>query len=115
MAKGKGINKRNISTNERKQSFAKDFGLSGQIQRAAVSVMSNIAEGFEKGGRTEFYQFLVVAKGSCVEVRSLLYVALDVNYINQEDFTKLNDLALELSRIIGGLRVAVYKKKETIK
>lgn len=94
----------------RRPQFVKDFGLCGQIQRASVSVMSNIAEGFERGGRAEFHQFLVVAKASCAEVRSLLYVALDIDYINQEDFTKLNDLALELSRIIGGLRVAVHKQ-----
>lgn len=58
--------------------FDKDFGLRGQIQRACVSVMSNIAEGFERAGRAEFHQFLVIVKGSCAEVKSLLYVAYDV-------------------------------------
>lgn len=72
----------------RKQPFAKDFGLSGQIQRVAVSIISNIAEGFEKGGRAGFHRFLVVDKASCAEVSSLLYVALDVNYINSEDFDR---------------------------
>lgn len=61
----------------RKGAFAKDFGLSSQIQRAAVSIMSNIAGGFERGGGGEFHQFLSTAKASCAEVRSQLYVALD--------------------------------------
>ena len=95
----------------RKQPFAKDFGLCGQIQRAVVSIMSNIAEGFERGGRAEFHQFLVVAKASCAEVRSLLYVALDIGYINSEDFNKVSDLALEVGRIIGGLRASVAKQR----
>ncbi len=99
----------------RKQAFAKDFGLSSQIQRAAVSIMSNIAEGFERGGRAEFHQFLVIAKGSCAEVRSLLYVALDVDYINLIEFNRINDLAVEVSRIIGGIRAAVHKQKEDSK
>ena len=60
--------------------FSKDFGLRGQIQSAAVSVMSNIAEGFERGGNQEFCQFLYVAKGSCGEVRSQLYIAVDQGY-----------------------------------
>lgn len=58
--------------------FAKDYGLKDQIQRAAVSVMSNIAEGFERGSSAEFHQYLVVAKASCAEVRCQLYVAMDV-------------------------------------
>lgn len=95
----------------RKQLFAKDFGLCGQIQRAAVSIMSNIAEGFERGGRAEFHQFLVVAKASCAEVRSLLYVTLDIGYINSEDFNKVSNLALEVGRIIGGLRASVAKQR----
>ena len=91
--------------------FAKDFGLGDQIRRASVSVVSNIAEGFERGGRAEFHQFLVIAKGSCAEVRSQLYVALDVKYIDHKTFNELNLLAIENSKIIGGLRAAVYKKR----
>jgi four helix bundle protein len=95
--------------------FAKDFGLSGQIQRAAVSIMSNIAEGFERGGRGEFHQFLSIAKASCAEVRSQLYVALDAELIDLNSFTKLFMLAEEVGRIVGGLRASVakqYKKKD---
>jgi four helix bundle protein len=66
--------------------FSRDFGLREQIRRAAVSVMSNIAEGFERGGNQEFIQFLYVAKGSCGEVRSQLYVALDQAYVGQPEF-----------------------------
>ena len=92
--------------------FAKDFGLRDQIRRAAVSVMSNIAEGFERGSRGEFHQFLVIAKASCAEVRSQLYVAQDVGYINQKTFDAINSSTSELSRIIGGLRVAVQKQRD---
>ena len=91
---------------------ARDFGLRDQIRRAAVSVMSNIAEGFDRGSRGEFHQFLVVAKASCAEVRSQLYVAQDVGYINQETFDIVNSSTSELSRIIGGLRAAVQKQRD---
>jgi four helix bundle protein len=92
--------------------FAKDFGLAGQIQRAAVSIMSNIAEGFERGGRGEFHQFLSVAKASCAEVHSQLYVALDAHYLKQEDFMRLLIQAEEVGRIIGGLRASVAKQRD---
>ncbi|HMC13166.1 MAG TPA: four helix bundle protein [Gallionellaceae bacterium] len=92
--------------------FSKDFGLRDQIRRAAVSMMSNVAEGFDRGSRGEFHQFLVVAKGSCAEVRSQLYVAQDVGYIVQEVFSNLNSSTDELSRILGGLRAAVQKQRD---
>ena len=92
--------------------FAKDFGLRDQIRRASVSVMSNIAEGFERGGRPEFHQFLVIAKGSCAEVRSQLYIAKDVGYLTEKDFNTLMDLSIEASRIIGGLRTSIQKQRE---
>ena len=91
--------------------FSKDFGLVNQIRRAAVSVLSNIAEGFERGGRAEFHQFLVIAKGSCAEVRSQLYVALDAEYLDTSHFQRLYEKTSELGRIIGGLRAAVDKRR----
>ena len=92
--------------------FAKDFRLSGQIQSAAVSIMSNIAEGFERSGLGEFHQFLSTAKASCAELRSQLYVALDVGYIDERTFQDLRLQAEEVGRIIGGLRVSVATQRK---
>lgn len=92
--------------------FAKDYGLAGQIQRAAVSIMSNVAEGFERGNRAEFAQYLSVAKGSCSELRSQLYVSLDNDYISEETFNQLMMQAKEVGRIVGGLRAAVAKQRD---
>ena len=97
----------------RKEAFSRDFGLSGQIQRAAVSMMSNVAEGFERGGRGEFHQFLSTAKASCAELRSQLYVALDVGYLNETEFDDLMTRAAEVAKIIGGLRASVAKQRST--
>ncbi len=93
--------------------FSKDFGLRDQIRRASVSIMSNLAEGFERGGRAEFHQFVVIAKGSCAEVRSQLYVASDVEYIPQKKFEETMKLASEISRIIGGLRSSLQKQRDS--
>lgn len=82
--------------------FARDFGLRDQIRRAVVSVMSNIAEGFERGGDKEFRQFLSLAKGSAGEVKAQLYVALDARFLSQEQFEQLYSLATETGRLIGG-------------
>ncbi len=95
----------------RQELFAKDFGLVRQIRAAAVSVMSNIAEGFERGNRNEFHQFLTIAKASCAEVRSQLYVALDAEFLTQNQFDTLLDQAEEVGRIVGGLRAAVAKQR----
>ncbi|CUS31470.1 four helix bundle protein [Candidatus Nitrospira nitrificans] len=86
-----------------KGAFAKDFGLRDQIRRASVSIMSNIAEGFERSGSGEFVQFLAIAKGSAGEVRSQLYVALDQGYIAREDFGRLSGLAGDAARMVAGL------------
>ena len=90
--------------------FSKDYGLCDQIRRATVSVMSNLAEGFERGSSSEFHQFIVIAKASCAEVRSQLYVAHDAGYISQPQFDNASKLAEEVSRIIGGLKAAVRKR-----
>ncbi len=82
--------------------FARDFGLRDQIQRASVSVMANIAEGFERGGDKEFGQFLSNSKGSCGEVKSHLYVALDQEYIPAATFGHLYGRADEVGRLIFG-------------
>lgn len=82
--------------------FASDFGLRDQIRRASVSITSNIAEGFERGGNREFVHFLANAKGSCGEVRDQLYAALDERYITEKQFTSLYEQALEISRMISG-------------
>ncbi len=98
-----------------KGAFGKDFPLRDQIRRAALSVMSNIAEGFDRGGRSEFHQFLVVAKASCAEVRSQLYVALDVGYLPDDSFQRLLTMVEELGRIVNGLRAAVQKQRDAAK
>jgi four helix bundle protein len=82
--------------------FAKDFGLRDQMQRAAVSLMSNIAEGFGRGGNKEFIQFLAPAKGSAAEVQAQLYVALDAGYLNRVQFQDLYDQSETTARLIGG-------------
>jgi four helix bundle protein len=95
----------------RQGTFGKDYGLSGQIQRAAVSIMSNIAEGFERSRQAEFHQFLSTAKTSCAEVRSQLYVAIDVGHLHQPAFDRLMSIATEVARIIGGLRASVARSR----
>jgi four helix bundle protein len=82
--------------------FAKDFGLKDQIQRASVSIMSNVAEGFDRGGDKEFIQFLSMSKGSCGEVKSHLYVALDQQYVTPAEFTNLYNTADEVGRLLSG-------------
>ncbi|PLX28614.1 four helix bundle protein [Candidatus Parcubacteria bacterium] len=81
----------------------KDFGFRDQIRRASVSIMNNVAEGFERKSNKEFVRFLYIAKGSSGEVRSMLYLASKLNYINKKDFTLLKESSEEISKMISGL------------
>jgi four helix bundle protein len=87
--------------------FSRDFGLKDQIRRAAVSIPTNIAEGFERASRKEYLQFLNIAKGSAGEVRSLLYVAFDVGYLQKESYEELREGVTKLSAYLFNHRKAV--------
>jgi four helix bundle protein len=82
---------------------SKDFGFKDQIQRASVSIMNNMAEGFERKGNKEFAHFLYIAKGSSGEVRSMLILAKELKMISEEDIEYIYDLAEEISKLISGL------------
>ena len=91
--------------------FARDFGLRDQIRRASVSIMSNIAEGYDRSGTGEFIQFLATAKGSAAEVRCQLYVAVDQAYIDDRDFSELSALAAATARMVAGLMNYLVKSR----
>lgn len=95
-----------------KKEFSRDFGLKDQIQRAIVSVSSNIVEGFEKNNNNELIRFLRIAKGSAGETRNQLYIALAVNYITQQEFDKTNKDLENLVSQIGGFIVYLEKKRK---
>jgi len=83
--------------------FSKDYSLRDQIRRSSGSVMDNIAEGYERGSKKEFIQFLFIAKGSASEVRSQLYRALDQKYVNKVVFDRLYQHAFDIAKMIKGL------------
>jgi four helix bundle protein len=93
--------------------FAQDYGLRNQIQRASISIMANIAEGFGRRSDKEFANFLNMAHGSATEVQSHLYVALDLSYISESTFSELNGLLDEISRIDVGLS-STFEGIETV-
>lgn len=110
-----------------KDSFSRDFGLKDQIRRAVVSIMSNIAEGFDRGTKIELINFFFIAKGSCGEVKCQLYIALDSGYISQIEFNQGYRLCEEVSRLLqsfitkvktgshSGLQYKMEKKKDVAK
>jgi len=82
--------------------FGKDFGLRDQMRKAAVSIMSNISEGFERGSKKEFIQFLTIARGSAAEVKSQLYVASDIKYISEDFFKRLYSEVSDIGKMLNG-------------
>jgi four helix bundle protein len=86
-----------------KGAFGRDYALRDQIRRSVISIISNIAEGFERGGSAEFSQFLAIAKGSAGEVEAQLYIALDQGYITEEEFNSIRAMALSTKKLISGL------------
>ena len=91
--------------------FSKDFALRNQIRKAAISIMSNIAEGFERDGNKEFIQFLAIAKGSTGEIRSQLYIAMDQKYLSPNEFDQIKNLLMEIGRMICGMIHYLTKSK----
>ena len=80
----------------------RDYGFKDQVQRAAVSIMNNIAEGYERGTTKMFISHLLIAKGSCGEVRSMMYLGYRLGYLEQKEYLRLTDQAIAISRMIYG-------------
>ena len=99
----------------RTPAFMRDFALCGQIHRAAISVPSNIAEGFEHGTRAEFHRFLTISKASCGELRTQLQLAERIGYLDTAVAREVRGRAEEVSRIISGSRTRVEKQKRNPK
>jgi len=98
---------KNIYEATQKERFGRDFGLASQVQWASVSIMANIAEGFARKNPNEFYHFVSIAKSSASEVRSHLYVGLDIKYITEAEFKQLIEQTKEVERLVGGLLVSI--------
>lgn len=99
---------------ERNERLSRDFGLKDQIRRAAVSIASNIAEGFERGSRREFIRFLYTAKGSAGELRTQLHILREIGYISGAEFNALFTDVTSIAKQLGGF-IAHLKKKEEVR
>jgi four helix bundle protein len=93
------------------ESFARDYGFKDQVRRSSVSVPSNIAEGFERDSQRQFIYFLVIVKGSCGELRTQLRIAANLNYISNEEFEKLNNECISVSKQLAGFINYLKTKK----
>jgi four helix bundle protein len=98
----------NLTTNNK---FNKDYSLKDQIRRAAISISSNISEGFERNNVNEFIRYLKIAKGSCGEARNQLHISASIDYVSQKEFERLNSLLLNLSSQIGGFIKYLQQKR----
>lgn len=83
--------------------YCKDFSFRDQLLRVSLSIMNNIAEGYERNGNKEFRNFLFIAKGSCAEVRSMLYLALEARYVSETEFKEVYALSLQIAKMLSGL------------
>lgn len=101
--KARVLNKLIYKLTNNNNSFSKDYGLRNQIRKSSISISSNIAEGFERETTKEFIRFLYIAKASAGEFRSQLYLAYDLDYVNEEDFEKVKLNVNEVSKLISGL------------
>jgi four helix bundle protein len=98
----------------KQESVRRDFGFVDQIRRAAISIMNNIAEGFERGSNKDFVRFLFIARGSAGEVRSLLYLGLDQGYLTNAEFSECRDLCIRSGQIIWALIKGLRKRVDFI-
>ena len=105
---------RHVYATCRKSPFSKDHGLRDQIQRAAISIMANIAEGFDGASSREFIRYLGYAVRSATEVQSHLYVALDQGYVDQEEFKKLYEVTIRVKSLISGFVRYLRSKRRTL-
>ncbi len=95
----------------RARDFDRDYALARQMQRATVSIMANLAEGFDRHGSAEFHRFVTLSRGSCSELRSHLYVALDCAYISATEFQELYAMSDEVDRILRALRASLSRAR----
>jgi four helix bundle protein len=95
----------------RSREFGRDFALAGQMQRAAVSIMANLAEGFDREGATEFHRFVSMSRASCSELLSHAYLAHDIGYISHGEFDRIRIEIDEVAKLVRALRASLERAK----